>query len=172
MLTGDRITPRPSEKARSRIEEFGAEIAKLSAEYNQLDGLSGRLARLAGREDEIGCMARANQTHLKDQLDGIENRRNALHDLVSWEKPTTMREAYLLMLLCGWRHANDGDEETDAVGRLLDAITMFLEEQSGTTAEDLGLGDFISRGRAGSSRDNAFALIERANAEPAAEGAS
>jgi hypothetical protein len=129
---------------------------------------SARGLLLAEGDDEIGRKARRSKCHLKDLLDGIENRRMALDDLVSWEKPTTMREAFLLMLFCGWRHANDGEEESDAVGRLLDTITLFLEEQSGTTAQDLGLGEYIPRRRQ-EAIDNALALIERAKAEPAAE---
>jgi hypothetical protein len=132
MLTGDRITPRPAEKrASSRIEKFGAEIAKLSQESCRLTDLCDELARLAGREDEIG------------------------------------REALLLMLLCGWRHGNAGDEESDAVGLLLDTITTFLEEQSGVTAEDLGFGGYVRRRP--EALDDVFALIERAKAEPATE---
>ena len=75
------------------------------------------------------------------------------------------------MLLVGHRNANAGQEESEAVGRLINNITLFLEGLSGTTAEALGLGDFILRPDIEELEAKAKRLLD-AGAQPQAEAAS
>ncbi len=130
-----------------RIEDLAAQIAELDRRENELNDLFARLETKEGDMDQILINSPARQVmiRLKNEADDIGNRKSVLEDIISWEVPGTAREAFLMMLLVGWRNANDGKEESDAVARLIDRITLFLEGLSGTTAEALGLGNFILR---------------------------
>ena len=155
---------------RSRIEEIAVLVAQIVDRESRVDALCDELKDIAESKDEIGRDAWASHCHLKAESDSLSARKMALEDAVSWETPTTAREAFLMMLLCGWRNANAGKEETAVVDRLIYQITLFLEGISGTTAEELGLESFISR----SDEDlleEADGLLKRAASEPYAEAA-
>ncbi len=68
-------------------------------------------------------------------------------------------------MLTGGRVENAGQQESDAVERLLKNVTAFLEGLAGTTAEALGLGSYMSRPDAGqSAAEIANAVLKRAAA--------
>jgi hypothetical protein len=188
MLTSDRITPRPAGKAlateaaaTSRIEYCASELAKIIKRDRQLDALCDDLEKVAQREDDIGRQAHALCCRLRAEMDTLTCKKIALEELVSWEAPANLREAFLLMLLCGWRHANanDGEAEAAAVGRAVSQITVFLEGHSSTAAEELGLASYLpgaverlDETLLESIMDRAAALLQCAQAEPCAEAAS
>ena len=157
----------------SRIEDYAAQIAELVRREQELDDLHDKLVVIHGGEDEItpGHPAALPIARFKSESAQLASRKVALEDAVSWEAPETAREAFLLMLLVGGRTANAGQEEREAVDRLIYHITLFLEGLSGTTAEALGLGGFIVRPDIEELEERAKDLLEAA-AQPHAEAAS
>jgi hypothetical protein len=149
MITSDRIEPRRAEKRAliptekpSRIEDFAAEIAKLQALGEQIEALRVRLSEIENGEGEDAKRARPLIFNLQARERMVWSRKAALEDAVSYEVPNTLREAYILTLLVGHRTANAGQEESEAVERLISAVTGFLEKEAGIKAEDLGLASY------------------------------
>jgi hypothetical protein len=177
MLTSDRITPRQAGNAltastprHSRIEDYAAQIAKIVERQDQLEVLSCEVAKVEKRGDQISNRAHAIHMGLTLQSKALGSQKVALEDAISWETPSTMREAFMMMLLVGGRNANAGQEESEAVDRLLQKITLFLEDHTDTSARELGLESFIAPEREWTSE--ALDLIKRGGAEPYAEASS
>jgi hypothetical protein len=165
--------------APSRIEDYAAQIARIVAEGERLNALNDQLRAIGGRKDKIGMQASLLQTEFEHKLREMAEKRDSLEDLLVWETPRTVREAFLLMILVGYRADNlDDDENRDAVNavrRLVGKIALFLEEQSGTTAEELGLGNFIIREQKCYSEpleEKVSQIVQRDQAEPCQEAAS
>ncbi len=82
---------------------------------------------------------------IESEADSLAERIIRAEDQISYMPATNSPEAFLKLLILSWRAELDEPEDRALVRRLLRDATLFLETESGITAEEAGLGNWLDR---------------------------